>query len=291
MSLRFLVVDGNIRSERDQLKSDFGATPGEHYGDVLMECVGSGANGKASYDIVCPADPDAAIPHNAAISDYDGVVLTGSSLHLWADDPESRRQVDFAREVFRAKVPFFGSCWGLQIAAVAAGGAVHHNPRGREMGYARKIMLNEAGRTHKMLAGRPAVFDAPCAHLDEVATLPPDSTLLASNAISQVQAAEFRFEGGTFWGVQYHPEFSHALTAHLIEKRGAPLFKEGFFSTPAQHAAYVADLRALDASETPKHVAFRHGLGPDVTDPVLRTTELRNFIETWAKPHHEKRSA
>jgi len=284
MSLRFLVVEGNTRATREAHLAGFGASPADHYGAVLLEVAGGG-----SYDILCPADPDASLPHNSALKDYDGVVLTGSALHLWHGEPESMRQVELARAIFKANVPFFGSCWGLQVAAVAAGGAVHQNPRGREMGFARRIVPNSAGRTHPLLKGRPEAYEAPCSHLDEVKTLPPDATLLASNAISMVQAAEIRHEGGTFWGVQYHPEFTPNLTAYLIERRGETLIEEGLFTDKAQHEAYVADIRALEDNPKARHVAFRHGLGPDVTEPDLRVLELRNFIEARVKPHHAAR--
>jgi len=287
MSVRFLVIEGNTLDSRSRLKAEYGATAAENYGETLLSIAGKGA----TYDILCGADANASLPHNAALSDYDGVVLTGSSLNLWHNEPESLRQVELARAVYRANVPFFGSCWAIQVAAVAAGGSVHQNPRGREIGYARKITLTEAGRSHPMLAGRPSSYDAPCTHLDEVATLPPDATLLASNTISQVQAAEFRFEGGTFWGVQYHPEFRHSMTAYLIENRRAALLREGFFASEDDHAAYVADLKTLDENPADKAIAWRHGLGSDVTEEARRTLEIRNFIENRVKPHHMKRTA
>jgi len=61
-----------------------------------------------------------------------------------------RGQLDLARAAFAARVPSFGSCWAAQIAVVAAGGIVRANPRGREMGIARKIALTPEGRGHPM---------------------------------------------------------------------------------------------------------------------------------------------
>ncbi len=71
------------------------------------------------------------------------------------------RQIELAKAVFAAGVPFFGSCWGLQVAVTAAGGEVRANPRGREFGFARRILLTEAGREHRLFAGKPAAFEAP----------------------------------------------------------------------------------------------------------------------------------
>lgn len=280
MSLRFLVVEGNTREVRERYRLDLGATPAEQYGAVLVSLAGT-----ATFDILCPADPTAALPHNAALTDYDGVVLTGSALNLWKGEPESRRQVELAREIYRSNVPFFGSCWGIQVAAAAAGGEVRPNPRGREMGFARAITKSEAGTCHPLLAGRPAIFDAPCSHLDEVATLPPDATLLASNAVSVVQAAEFRFEGGMFWGVQYHPEFSPGIVAYLTEAMGERLIAEGFFADRAQNDQYAADLRLLDGADPPRHVSYRLGLGAELTDPARRMAEISNFIAHRVRPH------
>lgn len=273
MSLRFLIVEGNVRPVREAYRAFSGRTPAERYGDVMVREAGEG-----SFDILCPADPDASLPAGVSLADYDAVIMTGSALHLWEMQPEAVRQVELSRAIFRANVPYFGSCWAIQVAAVAAGGSVHRNPRGREIGYARDITLTAEGARHPMLAGRPARFDAPCSHLDEVATLPPDATLLASNRISRVQAAEFRFEGGTFWGVQYHPEFDHADLGFLIGKRGADLVAEGFFASEEQCKAYVADIMALDATPDLAHARWRYGLGPDVLDVGQRVTEIRNFI-------------
>ncbi|ANY85010.1 hypothetical protein BB934_43115 (plasmid) [Microvirga ossetica] len=46
--------------------------------------------------------------------------MTGSPLHLYQDTPETRREVDLMRAVFKAGVPSFGSCAGLQVAVAAA---------------------------------------------------------------------------------------------------------------------------------------------------------------------------
>ena len=220
-----------------------------------------------------------------------GRIITGSALHIWQQEPEAMRQVEIARAIYKAKVPFYGSCWGLQVATVAAGGVVHKNPRGREMGIARKIVPNAAGSAHPLLKGRPAAFDSPCSHLDEVATLPPDSTLLASNGMSRVQAAEIRHEGGTFWGVQYHPEYTLGDIAFLIDRRMGALMGEGFFADPAEKDAYVRDLRAIDEDPALTNIAWRYNLGPELTDTATRNTELRNFIEERVRPRAMARAA
>jgi GMP synthase (glutamine-hydrolysing) len=156
-------------------------------------------------------------PLGTAVADFDGVMFPGSPLHIYDRTPAVTRQIDFARAAFAAGVPVWGSCWGLQLATVALGGAVRRNPRGRELAIARAITITEAGRTHPLLASRPLVFDALCSHLDEVETLPPNAEVLAANELSSIQAMAARTSrGGSFFGTQYHPEHTLLVSAALI---------------------------------------------------------------------------
>src|SRR6202022_3565706 len=123
------------------------------------------------------------LPGGVSLGDYDGLMLSGSPLHIYDRTPEVTRQIDFARAAFTAGVPVWGSCWGLQLATVALGGSVRRNPRGRELPIARAITMTEAGRAPPLLAPRPAAFDALCSHLDEIETLPPNSQVLAANEL------------------------------------------------------------------------------------------------------------
>jgi GMP synthase (glutamine-hydrolysing) len=278
--LRFLIVDGNPRDRRDAHVADYGLSPGDAYGGVLTGLAPAGS----SYDVCLPADEGANLPTCTAVSDYDGVALTGSSLHLWNREPAVERQIALAREVFKAGVPFFGSCWGVQMAAVAAGGDVRRNPLCRELAFARNIAPTEAGRSHPLLAGRPAAFDAPAIHLDVIATPPPDCTVLASNAMAPVQAAEMRHDAGVFWGIQYHPEFT-LREVGVILRRIAPLTtSEGFFRDEEDARAYAADLIALDADRGRADISWRYGLDAEVLEDARRMTEIRNWIEHLVKP-------
>jgi GMP synthase (glutamine-hydrolysing) len=278
--LRFLVVEGNVREARERHKAGFGKSPGESYGDVILSLAPKGS----VYDICYPTDDGANLPSGGGLADYDGVALTGSALHLWRREPAVERQIDFARAVFASGAAFFGSCWGLQMAAVAAGGDVRKNPKGREIGFARNIAPTEAGRAHPLLAGRPAAFDAPAIHLDIVVTPPADCAVLASNALTPVQAAEIRRDGGVFWGVQYHPEFSLTETAAILKRLAAGMAAEGFTQDEAGAEAYADDLLTLDADRARGDIAWRHGLDAEVLDEGRRLLEIRNWIEAMVLP-------
>jgi GMP synthase (glutamine-hydrolysing) len=104
-----------------------------------------------------------------------------------------------------------------------------------------------------------------------------------------VQAAEIRQDGGVFWGVQYHPEFSLGELAVILERRTEILVREGFCRSPEDAAAYTADLAALHREPTRFDLAWRHGLDGEVLDPQRRTREIRNFIARRVKPEKSAR--
>jgi GMP synthase (glutamine-hydrolysing) len=278
MGLRFLVVEGNAREARLAHKAAYGLMPSESYAAVLQRIEPGSV-----CDLAFPADEGANLPDAAGLQSYDGVVLTGSALNVYDATPAVTRQIELMRAVYASGTPAFGSCWGIQIGAVAAGGDVLKNPKGREIGFARRLVPTEAGRRHPMLAGRPAAYDAPAIHLDTVAVAPQDCTVLAANAVSEIQAAEIKSGGGSLWGVQYHPEFGLDELAVILERRAEILVAEGFCDSLEDAASYVADLMALHAEPHRKDLAWRHGLDAEVLDPDRRTREIRNFVEERVK--------
>ena len=284
MALRFLVVEGNTRGAREAHRAAYGQMLSESYAQVIHNI-----ERDAVCDIALPADEGANLPDRAGLEAYDGIVLTGSHLNIYDRTPEILRQIDLMRAIYASGTPSFGSCWGLQVAAVAADGDVQKNPLGREVGFARRLRRTEEGRGHPMLEGRPEVYDAPAIHLDVVATLPEDATVIATNPVSAVQAAEIRRDGGVFWGVQYHPEFSLSELAAILRQRTDLMIREGFCRTHEEVLSYANDLTALDTDPSRLDLAWRHGVDAEVLDPARRTREIRNFIEHRVKTEKSAR--
>ena len=277
---RFLVVDGYAREGREDLQAGGATTAGELYAQMLKDCAPNGA----AVDIVCPADPDAALPKGAAIGQYDGIAWTGSSLTVFADDPKVTTQIDFAKAAFEAKVPGFGSCWAAQIAVVAAGGRCDVNPRGREMGIARKIALTPEGRAHPLYTGKKSVFDAFISHDDEVTHLPASASLLACNGHTHVQAVSVTHKGGVFWGLQYHPEYDLHELARLCYCRKQKLVDRGFFRDLDAAQDFVDRLEALHQDPGRKDIAWLLGIDEDVMNADIRRAEVRNWIDFLVLP-------
>ena len=133
---RVLVIDGNRAATRAAQVAAGGQPSGEGYLCVLQQLA------PLDCDILRPADGEVQWPAGVALADYDGVAMTGSALNVYDGGAHIERQVELARAVFASGVPFFGSCWGLQVAVTAAGGRVRANPLGREFGFARRIALS-----------------------------------------------------------------------------------------------------------------------------------------------------
>jgi len=280
---RILVIDGNVAEIRGKLIAALGYDSGTGYARVLHRIDPS-----LRIDIVAAAD-GAALPAGVGLESYDGVTMTGSALNIYDGGTPVTRQVELANAVFAAGVPFFGSCWGLQVAVTAAGGEVRANPRGREFGFARRILLSDAGREHRLFAGKPVVFEAPTVHRDEIASLPVGAATLAVNDFG-VQAASFTHERGTFWGVQYHPEYDYIDLAAVAERYGETLITEGMFRDVPALATFAAELRALQANSTDAPLLWKYGLGPAMRDEALRLLEIRNWLDANVLPRSSRHS-
>jgi GMP synthase (glutamine-hydrolysing) len=225
---------------------------------------------------------------DTGLASYDGVAITGSALNVYDDGAHIERQVELARAVFATGAPFFGSCWGLQVAVCAAGGRVRRNPRGREFGFARRIELGEAGRRHPMFTRKPAVFEAITVHRDDVEQLPDGAVVLASNDMG-VQALELRHDRGTFWGVQYHPEYSYAEIAATALRYGEALIEDRLFTDHAELETFVTDMRQLMQNPHDRRLTWKHALGPAMQEEALKLAELRNWLKLQVLPHARQR--
>src|SRR5471032_1889890 len=283
-SPRVLVIEGNSPQTLAEHIAVGGTAAHQGYSNLLRELIPG-----AIVDTCHPGDPGATLPEGESLAGYDGIAITGSSLHVYDGGPSVTRQIDLVRAALATGTPLFGSCWGLQVITASAGGSVRKNPKGREIGFGRGIRLTEAGRKHPMYVGKLDVFNAPTVHLDEVETLPPGTTVLATNAMSEVQSAEIRTNGSVAWGVQYHPEYPLREVAAIVRRIGTRLIEEGFFQGVKDVDAFAQDLDTLDSDPGCKRLSWRHGISKNVLDKKLRIGEVANWIEFQVLPTRVKR--
>jgi GMP synthase-like glutamine amidotransferase len=270
---RFLIAEGETAEQRDERRSSAGKSSGETYAATLRQMAPD-----AQVDLIYPSDADAYAVTIDAITAYDAVFLSGSPMHVYHESPEVDRQLSFMASVYASGTPSFGSCAGLQVATVAAGGTVRRMPRRMEAGIARKLSATPAGQDHPLLRGRPVTWDAPAIHGDEVAELPPCATLLATNTVTAIQAVEIRYDRSVFWGVQYHPELAPGEIAAALRRQAADLIGEGLarYQTDVEHQAALFDI--LQHDDAASSARWQLGVDDQFAVEKLRRTELWNFL-------------
>ena len=278
--MHFLIIDGYPEKSRDKFREVGSKLAHEYYADMLLALLPD-----ATHDVIFPSDPGSELPGGAGLESYQGIMWTGCNLTIFHhDDERVVRMIELARKIYEVGVPSFGTCWGIQMAAVAAGGEVKVNPKGREMGIARKIRLTEEGRDHPFFAGKPPVFDGFISHYDEVTGLPPNSTLLASNDFTRVQALTVTHQKGTFWAIQYHPEYDLHAMARLIVAREERLVREGFFTGHDDMQNHVERMEALHKEPGRKDLRWQLAVDDDIIDPGIRQCEVKNWLQRLVVP-------
>ena len=277
-ALRFLIIDGYPKPSREE----FDRVGMKHAWRLYAEMLEKHLPG-AEYTVWFPSD-DSNPPGGLGPEHYAGILWTGCNLTIYNDEARVTCQIDFAEKSYAAGTPGFGTCWGVQMAAAAAGGVVRPNPRGREMGVARKIHLTAEGLSHPMFEGKPPVYSGFISHLDEITELPPGAVLLASNDFTHVQAIEVKHKKGVFWATQYHPEYDLHEMARLITAREPKLVPEGFFRDHEDLTRYVEKLEALHENPERKDLRWQLDIDDDVLSDQVRQVEFRNWIHKLVLP-------
>ena len=160
------------------------------------------------------------------LKNYDGLIWGGSSLNIYNDTPEIRRQIFFMKECFKNIKKMLTICWGMQVAVTAAGGEVKKGINGSHIGIANDIELTNKGINNSLYKDKNKRFNTPAFNFDEVVTVPADATLLASNKINKVQGLNFKCGVSEIWGIQYHPEITYKKMIDIIKFRKDALIEK-----------------------------------------------------------------
>jgi GMP synthase (glutamine-hydrolysing) len=282
--LKVVIVDAYPKESREQF-IEVGMTPaGELYGKLLLKYYPD-----AVYDIFYTSEPGVELPSAEELKEYDALLWPGCNLTVYHDhDERVVKLVNFCKTAYEVGVPQFGSCWAAQIAVYAAGGEVKPNPKGREMGLARKIHLTPEGLKHPMYEGKPPVFDGFISHDDEITKLPEGGQWLASNEFTRVQAVAVKHKKGVFWAPQYHPEYDLHEVARLIIAREEKLIKQNYFKNHDDMMKYVEDLEEIFRDNSRKDLKWKYGIDEDVLSDSIRHVEFINFMEKIVIPQSEK---
>ena len=157
---------------------------------------------------------------------YDGLIWGGSSLNIYNNTPEIRRQISFMKECFKSIKKMLAICWGMQVAVTAAGGEVKKGINGSHIGIANGIELTTDGLKNPLYKDKKIKFNTPAFNFDEVVTLPTAATHLASNKINKIQSLNFKSGATEIWGLQYHPEITYQKMINIIKFRKEALIQK-----------------------------------------------------------------
>eukprot|EP00940_MAST-03C_sp_MAST-3C-sp2_P002128 g2128.t1 len=280
-TLKILVVDGYQQKSRDEFEKVGLPFAADLYKKMLENQAPAGW--ALDFHTIYPCAAGFDVPEGDFLSNFDGACFTGSSMSAYSEEEDCTRQVEIMRRLFQNDVSCFGSCWGIQIAAVALDGKVELNPKGREVGVGRKIMLTVEGQKHPMFDGKKTVFEAFMSHSDEVTRVPTGATITAGNDHSSVQAMSVPHGSTESWFVQYHPEYDLRYFAGLIATRKERMTSMGFFKNAADIDTYVAELYSLHDDQDLKHIRWKYGIDEDMLDDDIKQREVRNWLRFISK--------
>ena len=259
---KILIVEGNLREENQSFTDGGIKTHTESLKDSIAYFTD-----KIEIDVVNPSSDKNISEKVTDLDKYDGLIWGGSSLNIYNDTIEIRRQIEFMRECQKKIKKILAICWGLQVAVTVAGGQVKRCTNGSHRGIALNIEINNEGLQHPIYKNKGKIFNTPAFNFDEVVKLPKNSKLLASNPINKVMGVNFQSAVSDIWGIQYHPEITYDKMISLIHFRKERLLNNNAF---------------VDEQEINNHVKMIAEENK-ITNKDLRMRELENWLNYLLK--------
>ena len=132
---KILIVEGNLKEEN----TNFTQAGIQTHTQSLKESLDY-LTKELVLDVVNPSSDENIQLYNNKLHTYDGLIWGGSSLNIYNDTPEIRKQIEFMKNCQNKVKNILAICWGMQVAVTAAGGQVKkaNNPH---IGIAKEIIL------------------------------------------------------------------------------------------------------------------------------------------------------
>ena len=236
---KILIVEGNLKEENQSFTEGGIKTHTESLKDSI-----SYFTNDLEIDVVNPSSDKNISEVAKGLEKFDGMIWGGSSLNIYNDTLEIRRQIEFMRSCQNKIKKILAICWGLQVAATVAGGQVKRCMTGSHRGIAHDIEINSNGLQHPIYKNKNETFNTPAFNFDEVVKLPENSILLASNPINKVMGVNFKSGVSDIWGIQYHPEITYDKMISLIHFRKDRLLNNKAFVDEQEinnHVSMIAE--------------------------------------------------
>ena len=183
---KLLIVEGNLKEENQSFSKVGIQTHTQSLQDSLNYYTKD-----LQFDVVNPSSDESLENIKNKLSVYDGLIWGGSSLNIYNDSPEIRRQIEFMKLCQKKVKNILAICWGMQVAVTAAGGEVK-KADGSHIGIANEIIINDNGLNHPLYKNKDKKFNSPAFNFDEVKKLPNNAICLASNKTNKIQSLYFK---------------------------------------------------------------------------------------------------
>jgi GMP synthase-like glutamine amidotransferase len=152
---------------------------------------------------------------------YGGIIISGGAPNITETDkyPFLADTISFVGDAVDRGTPILGICLGHQVLAASIGGKISRASV-PEMGFV-KVYHNAESLLYSIK--NPLVaFEY---HIDEVASLPRGTEIIATNDGSRIQA--FKVEGRPCFGVQFHPEVGTEKGLEILSVRKEDICANG----------------------------------------------------------------
>jgi len=253
-----LIVEGNLKEENQSFSKVGIQTHTESLKDSLAYFTN-----ELKFDVINPSSDQNIQLIFDKLENYDGLIWGGSSLNIYDDTPEIRKQIEFMKACQKKVKKILAICWGMQVAVTAAGGQVK-KANNSHIGIANEIEINKNGISHPLYVDKDRKFNSPAFNFDEVVKLPRNGICLASNKINKIQSLYFEIDNTKVWGLQYHPEITYEKMISLIQFRKDRLIENRKVFK--------------NSSDVEKHINFIKK-EISVENKLKRMMELKNWLD------------
>ena len=145
---------------------------------------------------------------------FKAVIITGSHANVTENSPWQSLVVDYLQKVRNFKIPILGICFGHHLLAVAFGGQVAENPKGKEFGVV-SFRLSGDGQRNPLFVKFSNKFPVFMSHAQTIIRLPQKAKNLGTTSLDKYGAF---FLEPSVWGVQFHPEFNREIMTVYLEE-------------------------------------------------------------------------
>ena len=181
--------------------------------------------------------------HNVMAGDYpdadesfDAYLVTGSKADSFGPDPWIQTLKMFLLERYQRGDKLLGVCFGHQLLALLLGGHTERAVQGWGVGLHDYSVQQDAD----WMVPKADALTLLISHQDQVTSLPPDATVVASSAFCPFAAYRIGDQVLCFQG---HPEFIHDYSRALLELRqehlGPAIYGKGVASLDREHHGAV----------------------------------------------------